>query len=145
MPDDPAPRAPVVPLGTAIARRELRTAAGDPVVVVVGAPVHVGEGWDWACPFRIEGLGDAGAVDAQVHGIDALQALQLVTPAVRGALERAGVPLRWLGSDFWEAGFPRPVEALGVRALEAELHARLDEATARWLEAAAGRRRAADR
>lgn len=131
------PRAPVVPIGAVIARRELRTAAGEPVVVVVGAPVHVGDGWDWVCPFRIEGLGDD--VTAQVHGIDALQTLQLVTPAVRGALERVGVPLRWLGADFWEAGFPRPVEALGVRELEVELHAQLDAATARWLERAAGR------
>jgi hypothetical protein len=132
------PRAPVVPLGAVVARRELRTASGDPVVVLVGTPVHVGDGWDWVCPFRIEGLGEPA--DAQAHGIDALQALQLASTAIRGALERSGAPLRWLDSEFWEAGFPRPVEALGVRELEALLHAHLDDATARWLAQASARR-----
>lgn len=124
---------PVVPLGTVVAHRELRTAAGIPVHVRVGAPVHVGGGWDWACPYRIDGLGKP--VVGRTFGIDALQALQLVSSAIRSDLERSGEPLVWLESTAWQAGFPRPVHALGAPELEDEVLRYAEDATARWLAA----------
>lgn len=81
------PRRPVVPLGTVVARRDLRTRAGATVTLSVGTPVHVGDGWGWACPFRIEGF--PRVVEGQVFGVDAMQALQRVTPALRRELERS--------------------------------------------------------
>ncbi len=126
-------RAPIpdVPLGAVVARRELRT-RGAAVVVFVGAPVHVGDGWDWACPYRIEGLADV--VEGRVFGIDALQALQLATPALRGELERAGAPLTWLDSDFWQAGFPAFVESYGIEELEDVLLEGMNATATRWIE-----------
>lgn len=128
---------PVVPLGTVVAHRELRTEAGAPVHVRVGAPVHVGDGWDWACPYRIEGLGQP--VVGRAFGIDALQALQLVSSAIRGDLERSGEPLTWLDATFWQAGFPTSVQVLGAPELEDEVLRYVEDATSRWLAARPGR------
>jgi hypothetical protein len=128
---------PAVPLGTVIARRELCTVADAPVHVLVGAPVHVGDGWDWACPYRIEGLGEP--VEGRTFGIDALQALQLVSSAIRGDLERSGERLTWLDSEYWQSGFPRPLESFGVQELETDVLRYVDDATARWLAERGGR------
>lgn len=128
---------PTVPLGTVIARRELCTAADAPVHVLVGAPVHVGDGWDWVCPYRIEGLGEP--LDGRTFGIDALQALQLVSSAIRSDLERSGERLTWLDSEFWQSGFPRPLESFGVPELETDVLRYVDDATVRWLAERAGR------
>jgi hypothetical protein len=130
--DGPTP-IPAVPLGVVVARRDLRTRAGGPVVVLVGAPVQVGNGWDWACPYRIEGLPEV--VEGQAFGIDALQALQLATPALRAELERSGAPLSWLGSDFWQAGFPPFVESHGDEDLEGLLLHEMTATATRWIGA----------
>jgi len=137
------PRHPVIRVGTVIARRELRTPAGDPVLVEVGFPAYVGDGWDWACPYRIEG--PAGVVTGQAHGIDGLQALQLVSGTIRGELERSGARLLWLGTDFWQAGFPPLVAAMGERELEEDLRRQLDEVTKSWMASRAARRAGSDR
>ena len=136
------PQRPVVPIGAVVARRELATSTGDAVLVEVGVPVYVGDGWDWACPYRIEG--PAGVVTGQAHGIDGLQALQLVSGAIRSELELSGVRLLWLGTDFWQAGFPPLVTAMGERELEEILRRRLDEATVAWLASRAARRTESD-
>ena len=114
----------------------------DALEIVGIAPVHVGDGWDWACPFRVDGLGEP--ITGQAHGIDALQALQLVSAAIRGALEHAGVPLRWHDADFWQAGFPRHVEAFGAPELEDVLLTQMNDATTRWMAARSRRRGEAD-
>ena len=124
MQDEPqAP--PTVDLGTVIAQRILDTEAGGSVTVFIGQPVHVGDGWDWACPYRIEGL--HAPIQGQVFGIDALQALQLVSVSIRGKLERCGEPLRWLDDDFWQAGFPMLMQSYGDRRIEERLLKLLDE------------------
>ena len=97
--------------------------AGRPVVVELDAPVlrRVGE---WACAYRIRGLGRARA--GRVLGEDGFQALQLAFAAVRRELEPFGARLTWTGEpgelglpeavpDFLGGGFRRRVEAL-VRA-----------------------------
>src|SRR3990170_8361211 len=74
-----------IPVGTVIARRTMVDAkSGTRVVVSIGAPVFVGDGWDWACPYRINGL--RKTVFGHSHGIDGVQALQLVSLDIRHAL-----------------------------------------------------------
>jgi hypothetical protein len=136
------PRHPVIRVGAVVARRELATSTGDAVLVEVGVPVYVGDGWDWACPYRIEG--PAGVVTGQAHGIDGLQALQLVSGAIRAELERSGARLLWLGADFWQAGFPPLVAAMGESELEEALRRQLDEVTEGWLASRAARRAGSD-
>lgn len=85
---------PQPPFGAIIAHR-----------VSIGQPAHLGDGWEWASPYDIEGLGTA--IEGYSFGIDALQALQLVTPSMRGALQEREAPLLGIdGSVFWQAGFP---------------------------------------
>lgn len=100
---------PSVALGTVIAQRTLNTAAGSCVTVSIGQPVHIGDGWDWACPYQIDGL--PALVQGRIFGIDAIQALQLVSIAIRGDLERCGERLLWLDDDFWQAGFPMQLQS----------------------------------
>ena len=73
------------------------------VTVSIGLPTYIGDGWDWVCPFKISGLGHP--IHDQVHGIDALQALQLVSLGIRKTLENKRCPLAWLGHPFWQSGF----------------------------------------
>ncbi len=116
---------PTVALETVIAQRILGTEAGGSVTVSIGLPVHIGNGWDWACPYRIEGL--ETAVQSQVFGIDALQVLQLVSVAIRVELEQSGERLSWLDDDFWQAGFPMLLQSYGDRRIEEKLLKLLEE------------------
>src|SRR5260370_42169342 len=59
------------------------------VTVSIGSPTHIGDGWDWVCPYKISGLGHT--IHDHVHGIDALQALQLVSVALGRPLKTSGV------------------------------------------------------
>lgn len=119
---------PSVALGTVIAQRTLNTEAGSCVTVSIGQPVHIGDGWDWACPYQIDGL--PVPVQGRVFGIDAIQALQLVSVAVRGDLERCGEHLRWLDDDFWQAGFPMLLQS-GDRRIEEKLLRLMEQAFTR--------------
>lgn len=116
---------PTVALETVIAQRILGTEDGGSVTVSIGLPVHIGDGWDWACPYRIEGM--EAAVQSQVFGIDALQALQLVSVAIRVELEQSGERLSWLDDDFWQAGFPMLLQSYGDRRIEEKLLKLLEE------------------
>ena len=72
-------------LGPVIARRELvRVGSRRPVVVEIGKPRRRPTG-EWACPYRIGGLGRSGV--KQAYGEDAVQALQLALDGVRAHLE----------------------------------------------------------
>ena len=71
-----------ISLRLVIARLTLVDAeTGGPVVLSIGKPRIIGDGWDWACPFEIAGIGKT--IRGHAHGIDALQALQLIGPASR--------------------------------------------------------------
>ena len=115
---------PTVPLGTVIAQRILHTEDGGCITVSIGQPVQV-EGWDWACPYRIEGL--KVPIAHRVFGIDALQTLQLVSVSIRTELEQCGEPLTWLNDDFWQAGFPMLLQSYGDRKIEEKLLKLLEE------------------
>lgn len=116
---------PQPPLGTIIARRSMSTRDARAVDIAIGQPVYLGDGWDWACPYRIEGLGTA--IEGCSFGIDALQALQLVTPSIRGALQESEAPLLGMdGSDFWQAGFPLVYGGYGDAELEQAMIAAAD-------------------
>ncbi len=61
-----------------IAERELTDVQTDQrVLVSVGTPQYIGDGWDWPCPHIITGFGEP--IHGHAHGIDALQSLQLVS------------------------------------------------------------------
>jgi hypothetical protein len=120
-------------LGRVIARRELTaTDTGGAVTLQVGMPRHIGDGWDWVCPYRILGLGKP--IQGQVHGIDALQTLQLVSAALRSELERSGHTFALHGFHDWRWGFPRQMPALPIPGLEARLEEVVDEEVSRAVE-----------
>jgi len=94
-----------VALGKVIARRVLvNRETRRRVTVSIGLPTYIGDGWDWVCPYKISGLGHP--IHDHAHGIDALQALQLVSLGIRKTLENKRCPLAWLGDPFWQSGFP---------------------------------------
>ena len=115
---------PPVPLGTVIAQRTMTNEAGGCITISIGQPVQV-EGWDWACPYRIEGL--KTSIAHRVFGIDALQTLQLVSVSIRTKLEQCGERLTWLDDDFWQAGFPMLLQSYGDRKIEEKLLKLLEE------------------
>lgn len=109
-----------IPVGTVIARRTLVDAKSSArIVVSIGAPVFIGDGWDWACPYRINGL--RKTLFGHAHGIDGVQALQLVSLAIRDALERTKRSFLWLDQSSWQSGFPKMVTGTGIPAFERHL------------------------
>lgn len=102
-------------LGDVIAVRDLSITDGQgkssKVQVLVGLPRRFPDSVNYYCPFQIVGLGDEEIRYAA--GVDAIQALQLVTPMI-GAILRyrseqvAGI-VRWEAGDR-EGDFGFPVE-----------------------------------
>jgi hypothetical protein len=90
-----------------LCERELTTGASDDsktVKVSIGKPEKANEN-EFACPFRITGLGNS---DVQYgRGIDCFQALIMALEGIRASLERAGNSLTWAGGQQGEHGFPR--------------------------------------
>jgi hypothetical protein len=111
-----------IPVGTVIARRTLVHAKSSArIVVSIGAPVFVGDGWDWACPYRINGL--SKTVFGYAYGVDGVQALQLVSLEIRHALEKTKRTFSWLDQSYWQSGFPKMVTGFGIPAFERHLEA----------------------
>ena len=96
---------------------------------------------EWACPFRITGLGSQGL--RRAFGEDAVQALQLALEAIRGQLETCGRSVKWLDLPVAVA-FPRQIPSFDEE-LAARLTRLVDKEVARWagkrLREARGRRR----
>jgi hypothetical protein len=126
---------PPIALGKPIAQRIMHTTCGKTVTITVGAPVFVGDGWDWACPFRIDGLPEV--IEKASFGIDALQSLQLVSLAIRGALAMSKEQFQ--DHEFngklisWESGFPLLIDSFGDRALERKICQNIEETLAEWV------------
>ena len=109
-----------IPVGTVIARRTMVDAKSNArIVVSIGAPVFIGDGWDWACPYRISGL--EKTLFGHAHGIDGIQALQVVGLAIRHALEKTKRNFSWLDQPYWQSGFPKFVNGIGIPAFERHL------------------------
>jgi len=99
--DDGAPAAT-----TTIASRQLTLVpSGRPVLVELDAPVWRRTG-EWACAWRIRGIGRART--GRALGEDGLQALQLALTAVRRSLEPFAERLTWTGEPG-ELGLPEPI------------------------------------
>lgn len=127
-----------IPLGLVVARRTLVDAVTErKVALSVGIPRLVGDGWDWVCPFEIKGIGKT--IRGHAHGIDALQALQLVGPAIRGALESTGRTLTFLGDPYWQSGFPKLIIDLGIPALGRHLERLMIAEQGLWVKGHKGR------
>lgn len=108
-----------VKLGRVIARRQLTRRRGKrPVAVVeIGQPRKTSGHDDFHCPYRIVGVGDDTVRAA--YGVDAVQALQLVSQAVAAQLFRHP-ELTWLGMPG--NGFPPADKSLPMewaRAVDA--------------------------
>lgn len=94
-------------LGTIVATRRLaRGSKQRPVLVRLGKPRHRRTG-EWACPYRIQGVGSGRT--RQVFGEDAVQALQLALEAIRLELEPFRHELTCFGGEPGELFFPRYV------------------------------------
>jgi hypothetical protein len=112
-----------------IASRQLALLpSGRPVLVELDAPRRRRTG-EWACAYRIRGLGRARS--AQAFGQDSLEALQLALVALRRELEPFGPRLTWTGEpgelglpllipDFFGGEVRRRLEGLVQRELERE-------------------------
>jgi|GEM_PF-1172835 len=94
-----------VPLQEVWTKRQLRSEEGDSIDITIGAPVYVGNGWNWVCPFRIEGL--PHDVNGCTFGADETQALERIAPTIRQKLLRAGVDLKWQQVDLREIELPQ--------------------------------------
>ncbi|MPV85304.1 DUF6968 family protein [Ostreibacterium oceani] len=111
-----------------IASRQLLTEDGNVITVTIGQPEIVADNAadsiadsdkDWSCPFTITGF--ATDIDGQAYGVDALQAVQLVSSAIRQALEKTNETLYWHENAFWQAGFPYLIESFGDANIESEI------------------------
>jgi len=131
-----------IPLGTVIAKRALvDTKSGAEIVVFVGAPVLDRGGPDWVCPFRIAGL--SRDISEYAPGVDGLQALQLVSLAIRHELEKTKREFTWLDQAYWRTGFPKMVVGFGVPHLELSLERAMDQVHKRFIEKLVARRKKA--
>ena len=90
---------------TIASRRLTLVPSGRPVDVELDAPVQRRTG-EWACAYRIRGIGRVRAGRAQ--GEDGFHALQLAFSAVRQALEPFAAQLTWTGEPG-ELGLPEPI------------------------------------
>lgn len=109
-----------IPVGTVIARRTMVDVKSKArVVISIGAPVCIGDGWDWACPYRISGL--EKTLFGHAYGIDGIQALQLVGLDIRQALEKTKRKFSWLDQPYWQVGFPKFVNGIGIPAFDRHL------------------------
>lgn len=112
--------------GHVIARREVtRTMSGAPVIVEIGVPQPRRTG-EWACPYRILGLGPRGTRYA--FGFDAVQALQIVNQAIWRDLEPHQQQLSVLGEPG-DTGFFRFFPTLFGVAHAKRLEAAIDRET----------------
>lgn len=119
-------------LRTVIANRELANHhTGQPVLVSIGTPQFIGDGWDWACPHGITGPGEP--IHGHAQGIDALQVLRLGSAAIRSELNQSGAALCFLGQRDWQSAFPAPIQNLGSAKLQARLETLIVAEQARWL------------
>jgi hypothetical protein len=90
---------------TIASRRLTLVPGGRPVDVELDAPARRRTG-EWACAYRIRGIGRVRA--GRALGEDSLQALQLAVAAVRQALEPFAAQLTWTG-ETGELGLPEPI------------------------------------
>jgi hypothetical protein len=60
-------------------------------------------------------------LSGHAHGFDAVQALQLVSLAIRETLEKTRRNFSWLDQSYWQSGFPILVNGLGIPAFERHL------------------------
>lgn len=84
---------------TAIAHRRFGV-EGKPcefVDIFVGKPYQLSEE-EWICPYRIVGAGKD--LNFQIHGIDSVQALQLVWKVIEATIIGAGLELLEFGHRF---------------------------------------------
>ncbi|CAM5328912.1 hypothetical protein SAVIM338S_00884 [Streptomyces avidinii] len=95
-----------VQLGEVIASRQLvadrKDGSSFPVVIRLGAPRRdCDPTGDWVCPCQLDGL--EGSRVWMIHGIDAVQALQLAFVGLKGQLvslaEAEGLTFTWLGES----------------------------------------------
>lgn len=94
-----------MPRAATIASRRLTLVpSGRPVVLEIDAPRR--RAGDWACAYRIQGLGHVRTGSAS--GEDGFEALQSAFAAVRRELEPFGGRLTWKGEPG-ELGLPRLV------------------------------------
>jgi hypothetical protein len=106
------------------------------VVLTIQVPERVGSS-EWTCRVRIQGLGGAWERPRAIHGIDALQALQLAVQVAQVALEQSASRLAWLGAPG-DLGLPRFIPSLPP-PYRARVNAAIDREQRRY--AAAQRRR----
>lgn len=111
-----------------LSRRLSLLPGGQPVMLEIQAP-RERRGGEWACVYRIRGLGRLRT--GRALGEDGVQALQLALAAARRDLEPFAARLTWAGEpgelglpecvpDYFGGAFRRRLEALVHRESEAE-------------------------
>jgi len=102
------------------------------VTVSIDNPIQVGD--DWACTFRIDGMG----IEEQAHGVDSLQALLLAVEGARRALQQSGRTLTWTiggqpAGETGDTGLPRQVPTIVDLAERDRIDHMIDDAVNQWL------------
>lgn len=129
-----------------IAVRQFRV-VGEPdreVVLTIGKPrPDPDPTGDWMCSVLIEGI--PGSKRQRIHGIDALQALQLAIEHARRALDASGLALTWMNHEPGDVGIPRIVPSGWGFDFQRRLESYMDEESKRIArEAIAKARQAGD-
>jgi len=127
-----------VKLGKVIATRilVLKGRQKKMINVYLGAPQKVGQ--DWACPYRIVGL--ERPKTGYSFGVDAFQALALMSESIRATLEATGKKFFWLDGAPWDLAFPRTVPVI-TESLTRRLYRLIDKELKQFVRKAEARHR----
>lgn len=106
---------------TQIAERAYHDPAGRVITVRIGQPEPDPAG-DWRCSVHVDGIEQE---PRDVHGIDALQALEIAIDYARLTIERSGIAVSWLGGAG--AGISMTVPSYLPAAMQRELERVIDE------------------
>lgn len=99
---------------------------------------------EWTCAVLVEGIPNAKR--ERVHGIDALQALQLGVEQARRLLDASGLVLTWLdGLEPGDVGISRIVPSGWGLAFERKIERHMDREAQRAARAAIAKGRRSER
>ena len=127
------PAARLVANPIAVRRYAVAGEPGREIVLTIGRP-RASRG-DWACTVLIEGT--AKPQRRRIHGIDAMQAIQLAMVYARQQLDASGLSLTWLDGEPGAVGLPRPVTDCWGLDFQRKLERHMDREVKRLNEAVA--------
>lgn len=99
------------------------------VLIRIGAPRRLRDGWDWGCPVEIDGLDEPQRT--YIFGADGIQALQLALEYITARVTNAGTPVVWFENGD-DGGFTRSIPLVLPQRDRRMLTIAIDQAGRRW-------------